>query len=166
MIFEPLTGWITALLADGLCIASEKAKNVIDTDDDRVKAKNSSVNNELRKRLSQGKRMYLDDVRELESIEAYIRRCKDDIVYYRGGFELDSDVEAMINNLRKKCATKLRQDVANELLHYEREKARGTSSTRLEQMCVESSKKLEKADSMQSEIDLAERASRIFWTDW
>lgn len=166
MIFEPLTGWITSLLADGLIIASEKAKNDIDTDDERVKAKNSSVNNELRKRLSQGTRMYMDDVRELESIECYIQRCKDDIVYYHGSFELDSDVEAMINDLRKKCVTKLRCDATTELERYERERAQGASATRLEQLRVQASSKLEKANSVQGTVDMEERASRLFLTDW
>ena len=134
------------------------AKSVEEIRRESVRFSNACINNEIRKRLTQG--FYFDEVRELEFIERRIQQTKENITYYYGGFALDADVVAMIDELRKKCVAKLRKDAAFELECYEKRKAKGESLSSIEYLRTQAANHTAKANSIQRTLDAIEAEKR------
>ena len=130
------------------------AKSVEEIRNESVRFSNACINNEIRKRLTQG--FYFDEVRELEFIERRIQQTKESTIYYYGGFALDADVVAMIDELRKKCVAKLRKDAAFELECYEKRKAKGEPLSSIEYLRTQAANHTAKANSIQQALDMIE----------
>ena len=123
-----------------------------------IKTQNKVANNEIRKRFMQ--KSVFGEVFELEQIEKYIAKVKAMDIYEEGGFELEGDVEEMINSLRIRCVEKLRDDANCNLEWYEKRIAGGESPDRLRPIYSQAMYTLEKADRIQKEIETADSINK------
>lgn len=130
------------------------AKSVEEVRRESVRFSNACINNELRKRLTQN--VHFDEVRELEFIETRIQQTKNHITYYYGGFALEPDVIAMIDQLRRRCVDQLRKDAAFELSCYEKRAAKGEDPKAIEYLRTKAAIKIDKANSIQAVLDSIE----------